>query len=122
LKTNQNPQKPIKTLKNQSKPSKTNQNPQKPIKTRKTNKNCSLAPSTPSKLDDDEQGDYDDGIDFDSTTLTDMPVQNLHSRAPSETVQKEGAQAAHPLTQHPQSFGLQDELARKLKERNQVKT
>lgn len=86
---------------------------------RKPKQRRDSAPSTPSKLDEDEQGDYDDGIDFDSTTLTDMPVQNLHSRAPSETVQKEGAQAAHPLTQHPQSFGLQDELARKLKERNQ---
>ena len=79
-----------------------------------------------------DQGDYDiDGIDFDSTTLTDMP-QNIHSRGPSE-VQKQDDRVApvperigpapvpHPLTQHPQSSGLQDELARKLKERNQVR-
>jgi len=88
---------------------------------RKPKQRRDSAPSTPSKLDEDEQGDYDDGIDFDSTTLTDMPVQNLHSRAPSETVQKQenSERVAHPLSQHPQTFGLQDELARKLKERNQ---
>ena len=88
--------------------------------------NEASAPSTPSKPVEDDQGDYDDGIDFDSTTLTDMPHQNLPQRGPSDQKHEErvgSLQNPHQLnqlSQHPQSSGLQDELARKLKERNQV--
>ena len=52
-----------------------------------------------------------------------MPHQNLPQRGPSEQKHEErvgSLQNPHQLNQHPQSSGLQDELARKLKERNQV--